>query len=328
MRLKILADENIPFVRECFGSLGQVEVVAAHEITVEKVQDAEVLIVRSVTKVGQELLSGSSVQFVGTATIGFDHVDVEFLQQGEIGFASAPGSNANSVAEYVVAGLLEVGAKYDLKLEGKSIGVVGVGNVGSRVAAKCEALGMRAYLNDPPLQRQTQDAKYRRLEELFDCDIVTVHTPLTFEGEDKTYHLADKRFFGSLKEGCVFVNTARGAVADTEALQRAALEQLMALHRIGRLAAHVGAEKLDGDVGAFGLLTNEIDQYTAAVGRTYAQAGLVPPGWKEVAVPPPKKWILGVALGGVGLVGVTALLLWAASRPRRVEVQDGERRTV
>ncbi|MBN2271088.1 MAG: 4-phosphoerythronate dehydrogenase, partial [Sedimentisphaerales bacterium] len=188
------------------------------EITSDVVADADVLLVRSITPVNAGLLAGSRVKFVGTATIGFDHVDIDYLRRDNIGFASAPGSNANSAAEYVMAALLEIAQKYSIDLEGKSIGVVGVGNVGSRVAMKCRAFGMEVLLNDPPLQRQSGDDKYLPLEELYDCDFLTLHTPLTFEGQDKTYHLADEEFFKSLGKRCVFINASRGAVVDSAAL--------------------------------------------------------------------------------------------------------------
>ena len=107
--MKIIADANIPFVQQCFSSIGEVEVLPGRKITPHSVRDADVLLVRSVTAVNSELLSASRVRFVGTATIGFEHVDVEYLRKSNIAFASAPGSNANSVAEYVVAALLSVG---------------------------------------------------------------------------------------------------------------------------------------------------------------------------------------------------------------------------
>lgn len=219
--MKIVADENIPFVKECFSSIGEVEVVAGREMTTAMVRDADVLLTRSVAKVNKKLLEGSSVKFVGTATIGVEHIDVDFLKKQGIAFTSAPGSNANSVAEWVVAALLEISQKHKIKLKGKSIGIVGVGNVGSKVEKKCRALGMKVLLNDPPLQRQTSDKKYLPLEKLFGCDFITLHTPLTFEGIDKTFHLADEKFFGSLKKECIFINTSRGGVVDTGALKSA-----------------------------------------------------------------------------------------------------------
>jgi erythronate-4-phosphate dehydrogenase len=218
--MKIIADANIPFVAECFSSIGEVQTIGGREITRGVIGDAEVLLVRSITRVNADLLAGSKVRFVASAAIGFDHIDIDFLKRKNVGFASAPGSNANSAAEYVVAGLLEAGRKCNISLEGKSIGIIGAGNVGGMVAKKCAALGMRIYLNDPPLRRQTGNAKYLPLKELFDCDFMTIHTPLTFEGVDKTYHLADESFFKSLKKGCVFINASRGGVVDSKALKK------------------------------------------------------------------------------------------------------------
>ena len=219
--MRIVADANIPFVRECFSSVGEVQVLGGRDITPQVVADADALLVRSITPVNGALLAGSSVQFVGTATIGFDHVDLGYLERNHIGFASAPGSNANSAAEYIVAALLEVGRRHKIRLEGKAVGVIGVGNVGSRVACKCEALGMRVLRNDPPLQRRTGDPQYVPLEALYNCDFITIHTPLTHEGIDKTFHLADAGFFSSLKPGAVFLNASRGAVTDSQALKAA-----------------------------------------------------------------------------------------------------------
>jgi len=219
--VKIVADQNIPFVKECFSSLGEVYVCSGRQITPEVVRDADLLLVRSITPVNEALLAGSRVRFVATATIGTDHVDTDYLQRAQIAFASAPGSNANSVAEYVAAALLLIAKRRRFTLEGKRIGIIGVGNVGSRVDVKCRALGMETVLNDPPLARITGDRKYRPLEEALACDIITLHTPLTEDGPDATYHLADEIFFSALRKGAVFLNTARGGVMETAALKKA-----------------------------------------------------------------------------------------------------------
>lgn len=219
--MKIVADQNIPFVKECFGSLGDVQTYPGRQLSPAHLADADILLVRSVTAVNEALLAKSAVKFVATATIGFEHIDRDYLRQRGIGFASAPGSNANSVAEYIVAALLSIANKHKFSLAGKSIGIVGVGNVGSRVAKKCAALGIKVVLNDPPLQRATQNPIYRPLAELMDCDFITLHTPLTKTGQDKTYHLADKAFFDSLKTGAFFLNSSRGAVHCTDALKNA-----------------------------------------------------------------------------------------------------------
>lgn len=219
--MKIVADANIPYVKDCFSSIGDIEVVSGREITPAVLRQADCLLVRSITRVDSQLLADSKVRFVATATIGTDHIDTKYLAKNNIGFASAPGSNANSVAEYIVAAMLDIAEKKQFELQGKSIGVIGAGNVGSEVALKAGSLGMKVYLNDPPLQRQTSHAKYWPLEELFDCDFITLHTPLTFEGVDKTFHLADEKFFKCLKKGCVFFNTSRGGVVETDALKNA-----------------------------------------------------------------------------------------------------------
>jgi erythronate-4-phosphate dehydrogenase len=208
-------------VREAFGPLGEVQTLPGRDMDAAAVRDADLLLVRSITKVGKPLLEGSVVQFVGTATIGEDHIDRSYLAARRIGFASAPGSNANSVAEYVLAALLEVAEHLGLDLRQTSLGVVGVGNVGKRVRAKAEALGMQIVLNDPPLARTTGDPVYRPLGDALACDIVTLHVPLSFKGQDATFHLAGESFFERMKGGAVLVNSSRGPVVDEMALKQA-----------------------------------------------------------------------------------------------------------
>jgi len=216
-----VADENMPFAAEAFGRLGEVRLAPGRKITAETLAGADCLAVRSVTKVNEALLAGSSVRFVGTATIGTDHVDTQWLARAAIGFASAPGSNAVSVAEYVAACLFELAGRLGLTLEGTSLGIVGCGNVGSQVAARARALGMKVVVNDPPLADRTGDPVYRPLEEALACDIVTLHVPLEKAGPYPTWHLADQSFIGRMKPGAILFNTSRGAVADSNSLHRA-----------------------------------------------------------------------------------------------------------
>ena len=192
---------------------------------------ADVLIVRSVTGVGPELLRGSSVRFVGTATIGTDHLDLSFLKKEKIEFASAPGCNANSVAEYVIATLLFLARGKGFSLEGKSLGIIGVGNVGSRVVTKAQALGMKVLLNDPPLARSTGEPRYLPLEALMDADFLTLHVPLTMEGLDATYRMANEDFLARMRPDSILINTSRGSVVDEKALK--------VVLRDGRIAAAV-----------------------------------------------------------------------------------------
>lgn len=227
--MKIVADENNPFVREAFSTLGEVLVLPGKAITREVLRDAEVLACRSTIKVNADLLEGTAVRFVGTGTIGVDHMDTAWLDSKGVQYANAPGCNADSVADYITAALLLYGRKRGVCLEGKSLGVVGCGNVGSRVARRARALGMRVLENDPPLARATGDPRYRPIAELMDRDFLTLHVPLTKEGADATWHMADADFLNRMRPGAVLLNAARGAVVDSPAL-------LDALEK-GRLAA-------------------------------------------------------------------------------------------
>jgi len=219
--MQIIADENIPLVGEAFGPMGEVVAVRADAIRPLLVRDAQALLVRSVTPVGAALLDGSAVRFVATATIGVDHVNQEYLQQRGIAFASAEGSNAQSVAEYVFTALAVLAERGGWRFRDKALGIVGVGNIGSRVARIAEGLGMTVLANDPPLACETGDPKYVPIETLFDADIVTFHVPLSREGPDATYHMIGESLLSRLKRSVILLNTSRGSVADTAALKEA-----------------------------------------------------------------------------------------------------------
>lgn len=214
----IVVNKHTPYVVQAFERIGKVTALDTHEITPETVKDADILIVRSETKVDQKLLEGSRIKFVGTVTIGTDHIDENYLARSGITFTSAPGSNSNSVAEYITAALLELSVNKKYFLSDKTIGVVGVGNVGSKVWRKAEALGMKVILNDPPLQRQGSDYPSQSLDELMSADIITVHVPLTRDGADPTYHLFDEQRLRKMKQGSIFINTSRGGVMETKGL--------------------------------------------------------------------------------------------------------------
>lgn len=219
--IKIIADENIAYAREAFSLLGDVTLLHGRKITPDTLKDADVLIVRSITMVNENLLAGSRIKFVGTATIGKDHVDVEYLDRNNIAFADAAGCNANAVKEYVFTALTEVLVKRNLQFKDLSAGIIGVGNVGSKVAKCAGALGMRTILNDPPLKRKTGNEIFRELDEALKADIVTLHVPLNKEGIDRTYHLLDADNLNRLKEDTILINSSRGSVVDRNALKKA-----------------------------------------------------------------------------------------------------------
>lgn len=226
--MKILVDENMPLARELFAGFGEVVAQPGRSLAAEDVRDADVLLVRSVTRVDEALLAGSRVRFVGTATIGTDHVDLDWLRAQGIAFASAPGCNAMSVVDYVASALLELAERHGFSLAGKRAGIVGLGNVGSRLQQRLQAMGLDVLACDPPLA----DAGRTGLVDMAaiaGCDIVSFHTPLVRDGAHPTFHLGDAALLARLKPGAILLNTSRGAVVDNAALL-AALERRDDLH--------------------------------------------------------------------------------------------------
>jgi erythronate-4-phosphate dehydrogenase len=219
--MKIVADQRIPFVEEAFGPFGEIAKYDSRAIDSSAVKDADALLVRSETKVDEKLLTGSKVRFVGTATIGTDHVDLDFLNRQGITFASAPGCNSNAVVQYVFSALFTLAERFGFKLRGKTIGVVGVGNIGSKIVRVGHSLGMKVLQNDPPLARSTGDARFVPLDDLMGADFITIHVPYTKTGTDATHHLFDEKRLSMLKRGSVLINSSRGAVVDNPALKAA-----------------------------------------------------------------------------------------------------------
>ena len=207
------------FGQEAFRTLGDVLVIPDYEISNGALKDADALIVRSKTKITDQLLEGTPVGFVGTATAGYDHMDTEYLRYADIAWCAAPGCNANSVSEYVVAAMLCLGQRHHFELAKKSLGVIGVGQVGSRVAKKAEALGMKVLRNDPPLAISAGGPDFVSLEDILrEADILTLHVPLTRAGQFPTFHMADCRFFSHMKPGAIFINAARGEAVESDSL--------------------------------------------------------------------------------------------------------------
>ena len=217
--MKIICAETVLLGHDAFSNAGKTIAIPDREITRDDLTDADALIVRSKTQINAELLKGTPVKFVGTATAGTDHIDAAYLGQHGIYWCAAPGCNANSVSEYLIAALLTLRARHGFDLAGKTIGVIGCGHVGSRVVKKCEMLGMNVLRNDPPLAAGSNDPDFQLLENvLAESDIVTLHVPLVKTGPWPTDRMADYCFFEKLKPGAIFINAARGSVADYDAL--------------------------------------------------------------------------------------------------------------
>ncbi|HPD42815.1 MAG TPA: 4-phosphoerythronate dehydrogenase, partial [Dysgonamonadaceae bacterium] len=226
--MKILADAHIPYLKGVIELFGEVEYLPGNEFSKEKIKDKDVLIVRTVTHFGKEILEGSSVKLICSATIGYDHIDTAYCDAHNIAWRTAPGCNANSVEQYVTASLLYIAQKQGCKLKDKTIGIVGVGNVGSRVEAACRKLGMKVLLNDPPREEREGKQKFVSLDTIKnEADIITLHVPLTKTGKYPTYHLVDFEFFRSLRKQPVIINSCRGAVVDNQAWGKAIYEHLI-----------------------------------------------------------------------------------------------------
>lgn len=217
----IVADENIPMLESFFSDFGEVRPVAGRTMTAMEVRDADIVLVRSVTPVNQALLAGSRVRFVGTATIGTNHIDLDWLAAQGIAFQAAPGCNANSVVEYVLTVLsLHAERKCIANWASQSIGIVGAGNVGGELARRLDRLGFVVKVNDPPLEERTDGGDFVSLDEVLSCDVVTLHTPLTKGGSNPTYHLIGENELARLQTGQLLINTGRGEVLDGNALLR------------------------------------------------------------------------------------------------------------
>ena len=217
--MKIIADENIPCVVEAFASLGEVTLVPGRHVRAAQLRDADILLVRSVTRVDETLLADSSVRFVGSATIGFDHVDREYLARQGIGFAAAPGSNAVSAAEYVVSSIMVLSERQGFEPADKTVGIIGYGNVGTRVCQRLEALGMQCLVNDPPLEARGSEGDFVDLDTVLQADIITLHVPYTRSGQWPTHHLINAEVLAGVGPDTIFINTSRGAVIDNPALE-------------------------------------------------------------------------------------------------------------
>ena len=230
--MKFIIDDKIPYIKGALEPFGEVVYLSGPKTTPEMVKDADGLITRTRTICNETLLSGSTVKFIATATIGYDHIDTDFCAHAGILWTNAPGCNSKSVEQYIASTLFVLAQTKGFQLHGKTIGVVGVGQVGSKVAHVCELFGMKVLLNDPPRARAEGTDQFSSLEEIMQkADIITLHVPLNMQGEDATFHLANSHFFDALKRKPIVINSCRGEVLDTlsakEALKNGQLSGLV-----------------------------------------------------------------------------------------------------
>ena len=218
--MKVIIDDKIPYLKGALEPFAEVFYLPGAEITTDLVSDADALITRSRTICDERLLKGSTVKYIASATIGADHIDAEYCGKRRIAWSNAPGCNAGAVCQYVAAALFAYAQKKNLKLRDLTIGIVGVGHVGEKVAALCDAIGMQVLLNDPPRQRAEGSGAFTALDRIQEhADIISFHVPLNPAGEFATWHMVDDRFLKGLGKKPLLINVCRGEVFDTAAVR-------------------------------------------------------------------------------------------------------------
>jgi erythronate-4-phosphate dehydrogenase len=217
--MRIIADNKIPFLKGVFEPFCEIEYIQGDKIDNQSLKDADVLIVRTRTICNERLLKNTSVNLIATATIGYDHIDTEYCEKNKIKWVNAPGCNSGGVMQWFMAALLYYSKLNSINLLDKTLGVVGVGNVGKKVVRFAEAIGMKVILNDPPREEQEGSCIFRGIETIKrECDIITFHVPLNNFGKHKTHHLVNNEFIKGLNEGTILLNSSRGEVFDTSSL--------------------------------------------------------------------------------------------------------------
>lgn len=276
--MRILVDQNVTGALSAFARFGDVAIFDGRTITRNDLEDADAIVVRSVTRVDAALLENTSVRFVGTATIGTDHLDLDYLRSRNIEVADAAGSNARSVAEYVVASLLELRSRGELAIESQSIAIIGVGRIGAMVAGFARALGMIAVEYDPPRERIEPSFKSATLSDVLACDVITLHVPLTRAITDSTFHLIDGAFIERMRSVTLLINTSRGGVVDRVAMTAALLEGRMRhpvvdvwegepdvprelIDRTAIATPHIAGYSHDGKVRATEMMTHALARF-------------------------------------------------------------------
>lgn len=278
-KLKFIIDNKIPFIKGAFENFAEVIYLPGNEIGPEDVKEADALIIRTRTKCNQALLDASKIQFIATATIGYDHIDTAYCKEKGIQWTNAPGCNSSSVEQYIVSALLFLADKNGFKPEKKTVGIIGVGNVGRKVEKACKALGYKVICNDPPRERIEGSIEFTSLDELLaQSDIVSMHVPLISEGIDSTVDMADKVFFEKMKPGACFINSSRGEVVNEQDLknsmsagnigdavldvfQNEPLLDLSLLHKLTLATPHIAGYSMDGKANGSAMSVQAISKF-------------------------------------------------------------------
>ncbi len=279
MKIRIVADIDIPFLKGALEDVASVVYLPGKKIDAAALQDAEALITRTRTRCDESLIKDSSLKFIASASIGYDHIDTEYCDRKGIEWTNAPGCNSSSVEQYILSVLLNLADRKKFRLSEKTIGIVGVGHVGSKVERICNNLGMNVLLNDPPRARKEGAQGFVDLSEIHkEADIITLHVPLYRSGTDKTFHMVDRDFLSQLKKNSILIDSSRGEVVDGDTLKKALVDgQLSAavldvwegepdldLDLMGKVdiaTPHIAGYSVDGKANATGMSVRALSRF-------------------------------------------------------------------
>jgi len=328
--MKIVIDEKIPFIKGVFEPWAEVVYSPGRAIDARMVSDADALIVRTRTRCNSRLLEGSKVKIVATATIGYDHLDTDWLDNAAIKWVNAPGCNSGSVMQYITTVLFYLAFSRSLDLRSLTLGVVGVGNVGTKVVRAARAVGMRVLQNDPPRQRREGGNEFHPIEKLLaESDILTLHVPLTLEGMDSTRHLINSANLPMLRKNCILINSSRGEVVDNAALREALSSKTLAG---AVLDVWEGEPEADGrlvqltDIATPHIAGYSVDGKANAtinpVRRVAAELGIPLQDWSPASLPQPADPVIDLTQQSDSK---SALELVARAVRRTYPVEDDDR---
>jgi len=298
--IRIIADNKIPYLKGVLEPWAEVSYLPGSQINKDTAKNADALLVRTRTKCNPDLLSGTAVKFIGTATIGFDHIDTHWCDENNVCWTNAPGCNSSSVMQYIASALMNISSESGLSLSRLTIGIIGAGNVGSKVQKLAQSLGLRVLLNDPPRQRKEQNSIFVDLPELLGkSDIITLHVPLNMGGEDNTFHLFDRDAFRRVKKGSWLINSSRGEVVDTDAIKEALAGEILSgavldvwekepeidiplMHMAFLATPHIAGYSADGKANGTSMVVNELCKFF----------GIPLIDWFPASVPEPEEPLL------------------------------------
>ena len=300
--MRIVADDKIPFLKGALEPYAEVVYIPGKQIKMEMLKDSDALLIRTRTICNENLLKGTSIRFIGTATIGFDHIDTHYCSKNKIIWTNAPGCNSSSVQQYIAAALFRISSEHHFSLKDKTLGIIGVGNVGSKVEKFARSVGMNVLLNDPPRARIEGKKNFHSLNTVLSgSDILTVHVPLNIVGEDQTWHLFNEESFKKIKRGAWFLNSSRGEVSDTYSLKNALNSGMLSgavidvwenepnidpelLQQAFIATPHIAGYSTDGKANGTSMVVNSLTKYFNLPSENWYPSDVPPPASPYISI--------------------------------------------